>query len=263
MTKKRSIAKKEGNPKSSNLKELSFTRDYWTQKRTMCAVLILVLLFGVWWFLLGGSTIGTRMGMQAYLSDKYDKSFDVDPPRLTDYGYGVGGTWRAIARPAEDKEMAFEVVQHDNGQYGDRYPGAVWSKAETKVVESFLKTVFAIVPEFEVDTHTTTVGPDPIRGAVPSFSEAVGLYGEEMTYSIIIKIRSSALSEPDKQYHREQVEKLAAYVQRSGVTNPSVRYLISLDGEDAGYICHLSGETLNDSTQLSKCFDKKSRGKVW
>jgi hypothetical protein len=59
------------------------------------------------------------------------------------------------------------------------------------------------------------------------------------------------------------VAKIATYVNQKGVSSPSVRYVINLEDEDVGYICDLYKEELSDPTQLNRCFDEKSQGKVW
>ena len=238
------------------------SRSFWTRRRIFCAVFAVLILLGIWWFPLGGSTLGTRLGMQSYLQDKYDKPFVVERPQLTDYGLGVSGVWRAKAYPVKDSTLRFDISQGGgNGVYNDNYSGAIWSREETLVVKDYLATIFAELPEFEVSTRIKANVTDPIEGSIPRFSDAVKSYGDEITYTVNVRLKSAQLAEPDKEYHRRQVKIIAEYVQGKGVLSSGVRYVINLEDEDARYICDLYEQALDDETQLSKCFDKKSRGK--
>lgn len=256
LTSKRGRSKKGGKEtdrKSSKLK-----------RRTVVLLVGLSVLIVVVLLALTGPALVVKLGMQTYLKDKYGDSFVVEHPKHTDGGLAVPGLWRAIAYPAEDTTVKFEVTQSQStSQYEDSYSGAVWSKDQESQFLGFLKTLYDTPPKYEIDTHLITVGPDPVRGKIPPFDEAVKSFGTQMTYSATIKFSSPDLTDADKQYHREKVKEIAKYVQQKGVASPSVRYVININDEDAGYICDLYKDALSDSVQIDKCFDTKSRGKVW
>lgn len=222
------------------------------------AILVAVLLF--WIFIAGGKVL---FGMQAYLNDKYDANFIVGQPRLTDSGFAVPGMWRATAYPINDRSLKFEVVLSQGSErYGDRYTGAVWSRDERPKVKRLLDSLYSTTPSFDVDVHTTSVGPDPVRGEVPNLEAATKSFGSEISYGITVHLERNSLTEVEKSAHLTKIEKIAQFIEDKGVGSPSVRYVINLSNEDAGYLCQLSGDKFNNR-DTGQCFNRKLKGREW
>jgi hypothetical protein len=217
-------------------------------------------------YIIGGSMAGDKTGMERYLRDKYGQEFKVTDVKSNAVGIGVPGQLIGKAYPVNDSGLVFEVGKsRATGAYFDGYSGAVWAQEERPHVESFLKTIYgAQVPDFDLSTHIPTAeAPDPIRGKVPNFSDALRQYGDNFSYSIGIKTTThSELSQSELVDNTAKLEKIVDFVLAKKVSSPTVRYAINIKNKNAGYLCNLDRDQLTDEAKITNCLNEIHR-KAW
>lgn len=232
--------------------------------------LLFIILAGVWWFFLGGSTLSVQRSLESYLEEKYDKDFVVERPEMTGSGIGMPGSWRAQSHPRDDPTLMFEVGKDADEEHKDRffdyYTGATWSREEEPKVKTFLGTLYGeTIPDFRLQTHiATAASPDPIQGAVPPIDSAIKQYGENFYYGLTLMFSTKPLSSAEKEVYKSKFRTIAAYVKDRGAKKYSLRFAINLKDSNTSYICDTGYYQSTDiETELKTCLDNVIKNKAW
>ena len=254
---KRNVKPSPAKPSSSSNSQARF----W--KRIYLVVLIgvpllLLVLFPLWFNLFVRQDIRIPEitdKMTLHLETKYDQLFTVTNAHYTNFGLGMTGIWQAEAHPKDNNSLIFRVgSNNDATTFTDEYPGAVWTAQEQDNVRSFLKTVFGFIPAFEFNVNANNTLTRNIKGRVPSFEDTLKSHAGVLVYIIRIKIDGNFNDQVEQ--HSSNLIKLVEYVKAKGVGTPQVKYTVNLTDENARYTCSLSGEELDNISDVRECFRK-------
>lgn len=238
----------------------------WRKKYAIPALLAVIILFVIWWFGLGGSTLSVRLGMDSYLEGKYDTSFVIGRPHIKGSGLGVAGSYRAEAYPVDDPTLKFEVGRlQDEERYFDYYTGALWAREERPRVEALLSGLYpSSTPEFDLRTHITSAQtPGPISGAVPSIDDAISQYSKEFFYSLTVKFTEDPLSELEKEDFRLKFREVNDFVKGRGATLYSLRFAFNYTDGTYSYCDNASYDSVGMETALTTCLEDQKKGRIW
>ena len=256
------VAKNQQTKKSS---AVSPKKHRW-YKGVLVIVAGLALISVVLFYIIGGSMAGDKAGMERYLQDKYGQEFEVTDVKSSAVGIGVPGQLIGKVYPVNDRSLVFEVGKsRATDAYFDGYSGAVWAQEERPHVESFLETIYgAQVPDFDLTVHIPTAEePDPIRGAVPSISDAMARYKDNFYYSVTVKLTTNHnLSQNEIQDHTARIKQIIDFVLAKHISSPAVRYAINIEGQNKGYLCNLFQNEITDQSKISSCLTEVRR-KAW
>lgn len=204
-----------------------------------------------------------------YLEDKYDKEFVIDTIRSNAVGLGMPGQRIGAAYPADDPTLRFEAGWDVNANsFFDNYVGAMWEKEERPVVADFLASVYldSKASTFDLTLKQTDSTPKEsiVSGqAIPSFDQALPLYKENLYYSLTVKQTvDHELSPNEIEGHTSKLRQVISFVVQKNVSNPSIKYAINIDGQDAGYACNLYREELTEDATIAGCITK-SNMRTW
>ncbi len=217
-----------------------------------------LLVQGVWWFNQYNETVDGQKKIEAYLEEKYDQDFVVERPTHIGYGFAIEGVLESVAYPKDNPSLKFFATTNSRGN-SDEYPDAVWTQEETASVESFLKTVFGTVPDFDFTINANAAVTGKIKGRVPNFEGIRASQRENLAYVIHVKVNDEFNTKTEQQ-HFDRVVDLAKYVKAQNVGKPQIKYTVNLTNENARYVCNLSGEELNGiitgTASIRECFTK-------
>jgi len=258
------VARNQQGQRSKNTNAASPKKHRW-YKGVLVIVAGLALISVVLFYIIGGSMAGDKTSMERYLRDKYGQEFKVTDLKDRAVAIGDPGQRVGIGHPVNDSSLTFEVgkSRKTTDVYFDDYGGAVWEREERPRVAAFLQTLYgaSMASDFELRTHIATPAtPDPIRGKVPSISEAIKQYKNNFFYSLGLTSTVDALNDSNRNDIRTKFTKLAEYIKDKGAGLSYLTLKINVTSENAGYLCSLQKEQFNDvDTVLNSCLDKPTR----
>jgi len=227
-------------------------------------ILVIPILLVIGYFVVRNVAVANdRAVIVQYLEDKYDKEFVVDNIRSNAVGLGMPGQSIGVAYAIDEPTLTFEAGW-DKGadSFFDEYVGTVWEKEEKVVVESFLATVYSdsANPIFDLTLKQADSTPrnDIVSGRiVPSFNQALPLYKENFYYRLAVnQTVDHELSPTEIEEHTSKLRQIINFVALKNVSDPSVKYAINIDGQEAGYSCSLFREELTEDAAIAGCITK-------
>lgn len=236
----KAMASKKALPKKRQKKSTGKQQNIWTGLGIVVAGILLVGFF-FYWILSGmGGDMGEQAKMRDHLKDKYGQEFVVGKPEREASGLGVEGYLEAEAYPDNDKSLKFIVRDASHSGVIDNYPGAVWSREETKRLTPIIRKLFGndVKPSIEVET----IGTIDIRGAIPSFKTGVKTHKKSIRYNLTIIGPETDTSSVNKEKVSRQIMDLRDKLPLNQTTH-TIDYLIRLN-DTHSYGVSLSGEDL-------------------
>ena len=248
---------------------------WWVWVIAACALLFFVFVV---WFYASGFTWMKQQKMLHSLEKRYGQQFVVGWPEHKDTTViGLTGDYVSVAYPVSDPSLKFTVKTSEDapssttklsGSVVDDYPMVIWEQEETNRLKPIIDNLFAgYYKDFKVNIGNLSGdgGDIDIRGAVPSFNDAVKRYGKNIYYELNITGNGTQSNiESSRQQIAERILELKSMLPASDV-NMRLNYFVETGKAYMSaqmYGVFLENDELaqaNDVTSISSMFKSARR----
>ncbi len=228
----------------------------------LLAAAIPILIVGVigWWLFGGGRHASYQSKIESYLEDKYSQEFKVGKITVSGGSLGSPGLRVGTAHPISDKSLQFQAgVDPDTGVFFDGYSRAVWVREETPKLEEYLMHLYSSssIPKIDLVINIPTPNsPDPIRGEVPTLSDALTKYANKMNYSLTLNTTPQNLDNREKTQQKDNLRAVVNRIKDYNYGMYSVRLQIIDPNDGSEYLCSVGSESKDIDKVLSQCLDE-------
>lgn len=183
---------------------------------------LVIITQAIVWFQAYNEEIKGQKTVESYLEEKYGQDFVVEKPIHKGYGFAVEGVLEAIAYPKDKPDLKFTATTNSQGS-DDEYPGAFWQQQAYTYVKPIIEKVFEYVPEYTIQIIIYPSRDNPIKGALPDFSEALIKYQPQMGLLLTVMSRER-IDISSKTLVAQRTHGIAENLKKLGVTYVSVDY---------------------------------------